>query len=334
MAGKNDKSASVRDNQSSSQRRLIIIAVMAAVGLTLGIVLISILKHKLYTDNPKFIVDKLDKIEISGLNKLERPKLIEDAEIKKLVVGKNLFDIPLKTLRTNIKKNPLVEDAEIRRVLPSGLTIKVTERVPVVRLAKADPKTALLVDSKGIVMPPVSHNDFKGLPVFGGHICIIRAVAGTPLDARLLPVLDLLNYISTNTTLSLTLDIKTLYFEENNYIPTVKLVLRKRFPFTEGATVRLPVTENDYKLKLKQLMTIVQDRRDRGLDITSVDASLQNNIPVEPRPGFVPFFSLPSQTAETPDATRPSAIPAPTTPPVLTPRRPSTTPRPLSPSGR
>lgn len=302
MAGKNDKSASVRDNQSSSQRRLIIIAVMAAVGLTLGIVLISILKHKLYTDNPKFIVDKLDKIEISGLNKLDREKLIKEADIQKQVIKKNLFDIPLKTLRNNIKKNPLIAEVEIRRILPSGMTIKVTERVPMVRLGKADPATGLLIDRKGMVMPPIIHNDFKTLPVLAGHPSVLKAVPGTPIDAKLLPVLNLLNYIGTNTDYSLALDIKTLYFEENNYIPTVKLVLRRRFPFTEGATVRLPTTEDGFQeQQLRNLMSLIKDIRKSGNEISSADASL-TGIPVEfypPKASDSPASLLPGTNPAT-----------------------------------
>jgi cell division septal protein FtsQ len=307
MAGKNDKSATVREHPQTFQRRWIIIAVMVAVSLAFGLGLVAILRHKLYTENPKFIVDKIDKIEISGFNKLDREKLIKDADIEKLVLKKNLFDISLRTLRANLKKNPLVEDVEIRRILPSRMTIRVTERVPVARLGKAYPAPAKLVDRKGIVMPPVDLNDFKGLPVLAGHPGVLKVKDGDRLDAKLLPVLDLLNYISTDTTFCMALDVKAAFFEENNFIPTVKLVLRQRFPFMDGATVRLPTTEADYKLKLKQLMIIIQDRRERGVEITSVDASLQDNIPVEPRPGFTPAFTVPAAPAEAPAATRPAS---------------------------
>jgi cell division septal protein FtsQ len=305
MAGKNDKSASGRENTKSSSRRLIIIAVMAAVCLSLGLGMIAFLKHRLYTRNPKFIIDKIDKVEISGLNKLDRKKLLDEAEIVKLTVNKNLFDIPLKTLRKNIKKNPLVAEVEIRRVLPGSMIIKVTERVPVVRLAKADPATALLVDRLGIVMPPVYHNDFKMLPVLAGHPAVLKAVAGTPLDARLLPVLDLLNYISTNTDLSMAMDIKTLYFEENNFIPTVKLVLRQRFPFCEGATVRMSVAASDYQQQQGLITGLVQDSRKQGLEIISTDVSLQNSMPYERRPATFSYIAPVPETPVPPTVTPP-----------------------------
>ncbi len=324
MAGKNDKS--VRNDPQSFQRRLVIIAAMVLTGLVLSLALLAFLKHTLYTENPKFIISDINKIEISGFNKLDRKQLIKEAGIEKLVVKKNFFDIPLKTLRNKIKENPLVEDVEIRRLLPSSMSIKVTERIPVARLGKAYPAPAMLVDRKGAVIPPVDLNDFKGLPVLAGHPGFIRAKAGEHLEPKLLPILDILSYISTNTSLCMVLDVKAVFFEENNYIPTVKLILRQRGPFTDGATVRLPISENDYPQKLQLLQIIIQDRNERGLEISSVDASLQDNIPVEPRPGFVPIFSLPLEPENPPPAIR-TAV---TVPPTPIPRRP--TPRPTPPA--
>lgn len=80
------------------------------------------------TTSPAFAIDK---IEISGLARMERPELLTSAGID---VGRNVFERNPAEVRARLLKHPWIAEADVSRRLPGAYTIKVRERSPIALL--------------------------------------------------------------------------------------------------------------------------------------------------------------------------------------------------------
>jgi len=98
-------------------------------------------------------------LAISGLHKLTEGKIQDLAGVG---IGQNIFALNLRDISKNIARNPWVQDAAVRRELPNGLAIDVTERKPFARVyAKG---TGYLIDEAGFVMAVVAQGQYQELP--------------------------------------------------------------------------------------------------------------------------------------------------------------------------
>lgn len=97
----------------------------------------------------------LKKVEVDGVVRSSR------ADIERIIQGQTersgTWNADLPGLRQKVEKLPFVKFAAISRVLPSGIRVVVTERVPlaVIRLASGE----FLVDGDGEVLAPADKND-------------------------------------------------------------------------------------------------------------------------------------------------------------------------------
>lgn len=67
--------------------------------------------------------------------------------------GTSVLLLPTDQLATSVEKVPGVRTAEVRRSWPDGVSITVTERVPLAVVTAAD-GTASAVDADGVILPP------------------------------------------------------------------------------------------------------------------------------------------------------------------------------------
>jgi len=81
-------------------------------------------------------------------------------------VGANLFQLDLHGIESEVRRNPWVRDASVRRILPASLRVAVTERTPAA-LAVID-GLAHLVDETGFVIGPAQAGNADDLPVLIG----------------------------------------------------------------------------------------------------------------------------------------------------------------------
>jgi cell division protein FtsQ len=100
---------------------------LAIAALAAALVLGRVLQHHL-THSPAFAIDK---IEITGLARIERAELLASAGID---VGRNVFERNPNEVRTRLLKHPWVAEVDVSRRLPGSYAIKLRERAPVALL--------------------------------------------------------------------------------------------------------------------------------------------------------------------------------------------------------
>jgi len=101
-------------------------------------------------------------IQVSGFNRLSRQEIVDHADIHP---GKNIFSINLTLARNRLIAHPWIEDAEVRREIPSGLTIHIKEYEP---LAIIDMNHRFLIDRSGTIFKEWDKGDPSDLPVIVG----------------------------------------------------------------------------------------------------------------------------------------------------------------------
>ena len=97
----------------------------------------------LYTGNPEYRVRHVD---VASDGVLKPAQLVDFAEVPD---GANLFEVSLDDIRAKLEQIPLVAGAEIRREIPSTLSIRVHERTPVARLARDANGLHYIIDREG-----------------------------------------------------------------------------------------------------------------------------------------------------------------------------------------
>ncbi len=101
------------------------------------------------------------------------------ARITGISLGQNVFSIDLEATRKKLLQDPWIERAEVRRRLPSTLTVELTERVPVAIVVLSG--QLYLASSEGDVMKrvePGDPTDFVVLTGIGGEGDLLRDPVG------------------------------------------------------------------------------------------------------------------------------------------------------------
>jgi cell division protein FtsQ len=99
---------------------------------------------------------------VSGFDRLSRQQIVDQADIHS---GRNIFSINLTTARKRLLAHPWIEDAEVSREIPSGLSIRIKEYAP---LAIIDMNHRFLIDKSGTIFKEWDENDPSDLPVITG----------------------------------------------------------------------------------------------------------------------------------------------------------------------
>jgi cell division septal protein FtsQ len=105
----------------------------------------------------------LQRIEVEGARRASEEAIRERL---KPAMGRSLFDLDLDRVRAVVRRDPWVQRAAVRRVLPRTLRVSVSERTPV---ALAVIRRRLhVVDGTGHVVGPLREEALNGLPVLTG----------------------------------------------------------------------------------------------------------------------------------------------------------------------
>lgn len=186
--------ANVRRGDSADPMPLkILLGAVAVAGLALaGWGVVSGIRwsgQALYARNPEYRVLKVD---VASDGVLKPTQLVDFAEVP---ANANLFSVDLAEVRRKLEQIPLVASAEIRREIPSTLSIRVVERAPVARLARDANGLHYIIDHEGRLL---------GVREKAAHLPMLLGVAlrsprpGKMLDEpRLLDALRLLEQVRT-----------------------------------------------------------------------------------------------------------------------------------------
>jgi cell division protein FtsQ len=113
-----------------------------------------------------------EQVEVSGIHFVPRANVLEIFAADR---GKSILRIPIVRRRAELESIAWVGHATVRRVLPNGIQVEITERVPVAFLRQ--PGDMSLIDAQGVILEPPLRTDFS-FPVVTG------ISADMPLEER------------------------------------------------------------------------------------------------------------------------------------------------------
>jgi len=114
----------------------------------------------IFVKNSKYF--KLERIDVIGQSAAPR---IDAKDFMKIYRGRNIFDIDIRSLASQIESSrPVIETVVVRRMLPNRLEIDITERIPVAAIENRG--EFAYVDKKGMTIAMAPKND--KLPVISG----------------------------------------------------------------------------------------------------------------------------------------------------------------------
>ena len=250
---------------------------MTRIGIRLGIVVLIllgllftrlILNRAFFTENSHYTLQKFhwkdaENIDIDALErKLE------------LVPGEdNIYEIDIKKVRRTLESDSQIVKADVKRVLPGTLEIKVY-----IRSARAQLKRAggYLLDDQGIILPANKDPNNRKLPIITGFrstelnegdICDDKIVVQALNYLRYLTVIENGNWLQVERIVCVPkYDYFSVYLKENGE--------RGIMPNTE---IRMPI--NDLPKAMAKVRDILTIRHAGNLTTSFVDATLKK-VPV------------------------------------------------------
>jgi cell division protein FtsQ len=225
--------------------------------------LVRVSGRGIFSSNPQFILRQIV-IQNTG-TVLSREEILQHARIRK---GQNLFDVDLKAMRANLELLPEIKRVEIRRQMPDKMTISITERLPVARLAAPRDMRweTYAIDSEGFVMNLGGPGDSMPM-ITGAKISDLR-VGGAVSSPEIFQALQLLQKCEM-TTLNALVDVQSID------------VSRSHMLVVETADgMRLKIGLQFMEQNLRRLEFILNDARNRGLRVATADLTVDRDVPV------------------------------------------------------
>lgn len=178
----------------------------------------------------------------------------------------NLFEIDLQILRTELQKVAEIESAEVRRILPDTLEIKIMERTPVAKLQVKGP--ARIVDRYGVVVLRHRCIDISGmLPVLKNFKTPIPAV-GTVFE-ELKPALEFIQLTKENRAYS---KLRILEIDLSN-VDYLKIQLAYNGDMNDWYIVTVP--KKDPKKGLDRILTSIEESKKLPLPRREIDLQFE-----------------------------------------------------------
>jgi cell division septal protein FtsQ len=247
------------------------LVVLLALGLAGGVLLG--LHRWLVTHNRYFT---LRRISLEGNRSLTEQTVRQRLEQAGAVVGgSNLMRLSVRALREGLERDPLISRAEVVRRIPDLLQVSVVERTPIASIRGRAP---FLVDEEGVVLPWRDVSRERLLPGIAGVRPPARLVPGEKVqDEALRGAVRLLRLLARRADGS-NYDVELVQLDY--LLPSLRLHLRPRGTFVEGAIVIVPV--QGMEEALDRLRDIHRIRTAAGKTTTKIDVTYRRNVPVEP----------------------------------------------------
>jgi len=232
----------------------------------LGIVSVALIfTHDLLVQCEYF---KTTQIQLEGLRKLSRQVVLKQARVKE---GENILSLNLSVIRSRLLSHPWIAEVDVKRELPSRMTIHVTEHKP---LAFLDLGRSFIIDDDGEIFKEKDKNDPNNLPVISGMDYSDLHSSGQPHGTPFASVLRLLR----------------LWQSAGHKIPKVRvrnieidrelgITLR-----TSGRMKSIRLGYGEYQTKYDRLKSILKyiDTQKRFPKIDTIDVSNPDRVVLRP----------------------------------------------------
>jgi cell division septal protein FtsQ len=218
--------------------------------------------ERLFARNDKFTIRE---IEVTTTGTLPVSNLREYAGVAE---GQNLFAVDIEQIARNIERTPRVRSAEVRRVLPDKLSIRVHERVAIARIAEGATGLPMAVDRDGFVLGP---SVGRGLPIISGLAEKGLAPGSIIRDSRALDALEAL-HVCEQTKLGTLLNIQAINVKHPDYLDLA---------LASGA--RVDIGRDRIAWRLEKLADLISTHRELGMELEYADLTVDRNFPVRTR---------------------------------------------------
>lgn len=238
------------------------------VRLTAVVVVVSLIVlvcFELYGVIGKTTFLRLERIEISGIQKLTRDEILSAASVKP---GDDLLGLRLPRMGEQLAKNPWVASVRVRRNFPNSLFIDVVERQPVGVVSMG---YLYYLDSHGDIFKPLQEGDSLDFPVITGlaEDDLIRDPAGA--KATLQGILALLQQLKIDRPGISLADISELHYDKG-FGYTL-------FTMDKGLPIRLGT--EDFNDKLDRLAKVYSQLQPQFPDLEYIDLDYSDRIVVK-----------------------------------------------------
>lgn len=140
------------------KNRLLFLLTSAAVGLSVGVVVFSIYKWLAVSD-----FFQITAVKVEGVHRLDRQQIME---LSGVTMRTNLLALDAAGAKNKIESHDWVKEADLKRDLPSVLTIRIQERVPVALVNTV--KGLSFADKNGVVFAKADPPEDLDYPVITG----------------------------------------------------------------------------------------------------------------------------------------------------------------------
>jgi cell division protein FtsQ len=242
----------------------VLLLTLSTVGVATHFVVQEVMRRMIY-ENPRYALREV-RVEVKG--NIAKKQVLQAAGV---VIGKNVMRLDLKQIQMNIEGLPYVGEAQVIRLLPDKLLLKVIERVPVARLTSLrtdlNMRELLYLDRDGIIIKPQVNEALRAVPeITGGRFRDLEP--GLRIEqTEALAVLQLLRQLEL-TPLKAMLEVH--HFDVSRPL-TLTLVTN------EGTAVLFRLDRLD--AQLERLREILDYTTSRERQLVSVDLTPEQNVP-------------------------------------------------------
>jgi cell division protein FtsQ len=206
----------------------------------------------------------VEKIRIMNLKRLSSEEIVAESDIRG---GDNIFNLNLRMIGKKIEENPWVAKAEIERIFPREVIIRVTERE-----ARAIINLDYLyyVDTQGEIFKSLSAESQLDYPVITGLDRNYFLKHPEKAEALLVKAIDLLDLLAVNTVFTVD-DISEIHIDS-----------KKGFVLTTDQS-GVPVTlgHSNFRQKLARLEKIYHDIQPDLASLMGIDLNVADRVIVK-----------------------------------------------------
>ena len=234
-----------------------------------------LIRHFL-TENPAFAVHQLD-VQTDGIVSIEQLRRWAGVRLEN-----NLLALDLARIKRDLELMPSIESADVERVLPHTLRIRVTEREPIaqfqfpqLRAGGVYPGGIYLIDAKGCVMSPLEPQQ-HAVPVIqtNEHLPILTGIPltdlrpGRPADsAQVHAALRLIEALDHSPMAGLA-DFRQIDLSAAGILQV-----------TTGQNTEVIFGLSDLERQLRRWRLVYDHGQSIGKHLLSIDLSVSDNLP-------------------------------------------------------
>lgn len=248
-----------RNVTKKSTRKRLAPRVLKAVVILLTILALAVAARYSYRVLQTTSYFNLKEIVVTGEKRVKREEIINLSGIRS---GGNILVMDLKRLAERIESQPWIEMANVRRVLPRGLSIEVKEREPFAIL-KTD--TLFYMDRGGKPFKELDKDDTAGYPLITGLSKVEIERDELARDA----VMKTFEFIETEAG----------YWPQDLAISEI-IVSRSQGITVLSDNVAVKIGFGDYKVKIERLKRVLDDLTAKGKTAEYIDLTYTGQVVV------------------------------------------------------